>query len=137
MSSNARAGIPRSTWGHVPRNTAAGTAYFASVGSHQPSTSSETENNWRTQASSRIVDVQVGKNINVAENHDSVVAGKFETLTLPLLNAYPLPPTCQTSDSEEVKRRQLLLLFREFAEHLFHGIYLEQYDLQNDDTVVE
>jgi len=50
----------------------------------------------------------------------------FESLELPYMKVYPLPPNCSSSDGEDVERGKLLELYRQFAMELYTGMYLTQ-----------
>lgn len=55
-----------------------------------------------------------------------------ESLELPILHDYPVPPSCGAEDVEEVRKRKLLEMYQEFALELHKGMYLTQLTSSRD-----
>mmetsp|Transcript_88136 Transcript_88136/g.184174 ORF Transcript_88136/g.184174 Transcript_88136/m.184174 type:complete len:283 (-) Transcript_88136:51-899(-) len=53
-------------------------------------------------------------------------------LELPLLNTYPIPPNATADESEEERKKKLLILYQEFALDLHTGMYLTQLTSNRD-----
>mmetsp|Transcript_6345 Transcript_6345/g.10739 ORF Transcript_6345/g.10739 Transcript_6345/m.10739 type:complete len:261 (+) Transcript_6345:103-885(+) len=55
-----------------------------------------------------------------------------ETLELPMLHAYPVPPNSTSEEPEEERQRKLLEMYQEFALDLHAGMYLTQLTSNRD-----
>lgn len=55
-----------------------------------------------------------------------------DRIWLPKLRRYPVAPTCSADDPEEMRRAELLRLFRDFVMDLHRGIHLTQLNTDND-----
>lgn len=55
-----------------------------------------------------------------------------DQLELPTLQTYPIPPNSTTEELEEIRRRKLLDMYREFALELHTGTYLTQLTSNRD-----
>lgn len=55
-----------------------------------------------------------------------------ESLELPTLHTYPVPPSSTSEEAEEVRKRKLLDMYQEFALDLHTGMYLTQLTSNRD-----
>lgn len=55
-----------------------------------------------------------------------------ETLELPMLHTYPIPPNCSADEAEDERKKKLLDMYQDFALDLHAGMYLTQLTSNRD-----
>lgn len=69
---------------------------------------------------------------DVAQRQTPRLQGFRDRIRLPTLRRYPLPSGCSSDDSEEVRRSELLRVYKDFTVDLHKGVHMTQMGVNQD-----